>query len=146
MVIDKKDIEVIPKKENRDNRYKKTHFTKETMNEIKKMLKLGASDTTIKHKLQISSATWQKWKKENIDFYNEAKSDMELLLYNKSMDLALNHNNFNALKFLMQNYLGMSDKVETKNETVQSVNISLNENEQIETLNDFFNESESEND
>lgn len=106
--------------------------------EIIKLLKNGASYNMIKNYFGMTGAEWTKFYNDNEIEIKQARAIRQLALINKTNDLAVNHNNFNALRMLLINETELQDKVEQKVETVQAVNIINNDDEleEIDLLGD----------
>lgn len=134
-MAEKKSTKKKPTKRKQGNNNRK--FKKEKP-EIIKLLKNGASYNMIKNYFGMTGAEWTKFYNDNEIDVKQARAIRQLALINKTNDLAVNHNNFNALRMLLINETELQDKVEQKVETVQAVNI-VNNDDELETIETLSN-------
>lgn len=135
----------MPKKETKDKETKKRGRKKKgntrpqfkkKLPEIIRLIENGASYSVVKNFFGMTDGEWNKIYEENAIDIKQARARRQMGLISKTNDLAINHNNFNALRMLLINETELQDKVEQKVETAQAVNIVDNteQMEQIETL------------
>ena len=111
---------------------------KKKLPEIIRFIENGASYSVVKNYFGMTDGEWNKLYEKNAIEIKQARARRQMGLISKTNDLAINHNNFNALRMLLINETELQDKVEQKIDTVQDVNIVNNDNDldDIETLSD----------
>lgn len=139
----KKEEKEQPKKRGRPKQgNNKRHFKKE-LSDIINFLENGASYSMVKNYFGMSNSEWTSFYNDNEISIKQARAKRQLSLISKTNDLAINHNNFNALRMLLINETELQDKVEQKIDTVQAVNI-VDNTEQIEDIKTFGEKNDKE--
>ena len=126
-----------------------TKYKPEMCKTVIDLMKEGASQQEVLATLDISNDTFYRWKKENAEFSETIKRGIQLsqAWWEKKGRISLDDRQFNSTLWYMnmKNRFSWADKKEIKEEVKKEVttfnidNLSLDELEQLEKINEKLN-------
>lgn len=118
-------------KDLRDNRNKRRWRPKKAqLEQIEHLFSIGCTKKEIYSLMQITSTTFNRWCEDNEELVNEYKNKVKESLRKAMLKNAIENDNTQMQIHLSKHYLGMTDKLETKNTNIEIPVINIIENEE----------------